>query len=117
MGNIKRINVEKRFSDMALYSGVAYLAGQVPTTPTLDIVGQTQEVLACIDSLLAKAGTNKSRILMAQIFIADLKDVAGMNQVWDAWVAAGHTPPRATVQAQLVDPQWKVEIVVTAALA
>jgi enamine deaminase RidA (YjgF/YER057c/UK114 family) len=116
MSSIKRVNVEKRLSDMAVYSGVAYLAGQVPDTPTLDIVGQTKEVLASIDCLLAEAGTDKSRILMAQIFIADLQDVAGMNEAWDAWVAVGNAPPRATVQAQLVNPQWKVEIVVTAAL-
>lgn len=117
MSGIKRVNIEKRLSDMAIYSGVAYLAGQVPITSTLDIIGQTKEVLASIDCLLAEAGTNKSRILMAQIFIADLKDVAGMNEAWDAWVASADAPPRATVQAQLVNPQWKIEIVVTAALA
>ena len=116
MSSIKRVNVEKRLSDMAIYNGVAYLAGQIPDTPTLDIVGQTREVLATIDRLLAEAGTDKTRILMAQIFIADLKDVAGMNEAWDAWVAAGNAPPRATVQAKLVNPDWKVEIVVTAAV-
>ena len=94
MSSIKRVNVEKRLSDMAVYNGVAYLAGQVPDTPTLDIVGQTKEVLATIDRLLAEAGTDKSRILMAQIFVADLADVAGMNEAWDAWVAAGSAPPQ-----------------------
>jgi len=115
--SITRVNVEKRLSDMAIYNGVAYLAGQIPATPSLDIVGQTREVLETIDRLLAEAGTDKTRILMAQIFIADLKDVPGMNQAWDAWVAAGNAPPRATVEAKLVNPDWKVEIVVTAALA
>ena len=71
MSSIKRVNVEKRLSDMAVYNGVAYLAGQVPDTPTLDIVGQTKEVLATIDRLLAEAGTDKSRILMAQSAPAD----------------------------------------------
>jgi len=116
MSNITRVNVEKRLSDMAVYNGVAYLAGQIPDTASLDIVGQTREVLATIDRLLAQAGTDKSRILMAQIFIADLKDVAGMNEAWDGWVAAGNAPPRATVEAKLVNPDWKVEIVVTAAV-
>lgn len=116
MTSIKRVNVEKRFSDMAIYNGVAYLAGQVPDTTSLDIAGQTREVLATIDKLLAQAGTDKSRILMAQIFIADLKDVPGMNQAWDEWVAAGNAPPRATVEARLVNTDWKVEIVVTAAV-
>ena len=117
MSSIKRVNVEKRLSDMAIYNGVAYLAGQIPDTASLDIVGQTREVLATIDRLLAEAGTDKTRILMAQIFIADLKDVAGMNEAWDAWVPAGNAPPRATVQAPLVNADWKVEIVVTAAIA
>jgi len=73
-------------------------------------------VLTAIDTLLAKAGTDKTKILMAQIFITDLSDFAAMNRVWDAWVVPGHTPPRATVQAQLANPDWKIEVVVTAAL-
>ena len=81
-----------------------------------DIRGQTAEVLAAIDKLLQEAGTDKSRILMAQIFLADLADFEGMNAVWDAWVAPGNTPPRATVQAKLARPAWRIEVVVTAAL-
>jgi len=81
-----------------------------------DITGQTREVLAAIDALLAKAGTDKTKILRAQIYLADIADFPGMNAVWDTWVVAGHTPPRATVQAALAKPEWKVEIVVTAAL-
>ena len=73
-------------------------------------------MLEAIDALLAQAGTDKTRILRAQIYLADIADFAGMNQAWDAWVAAGHTPPRATVQAPLANPGWKVEIVVTAAV-
>jgi enamine deaminase RidA (YjgF/YER057c/UK114 family) len=101
---------------MATHNGVAYLAGQVPEDATQDIAGQTRQVLASIDALLARAGSDKSRILMCQIFIADLADFPGMNAEWDAWVPAGHAPPRATVQAALARPAWRVEMVVTAAV-
>jgi enamine deaminase RidA (YjgF/YER057c/UK114 family) len=73
-------------------------------------------VLAAIDKLLAEVRSDKSHILMAQIFIADMADFAGMNAVWDAWVPPGHAPCRATVQAPLAKPGWRVEIVVTAAV-
>ena len=114
---IQRFDVGARLSDMAVHNGVAYLAGQVPEDDTLDIEGQTAQVLAAIDALLARAGTDKTQLLMVQIFLADLADFDGLNRAWDAWVPAGHTPPRATVQAQLARPGWRVEIVVTAALA
>lgn len=113
---VQRIDVGARLSEVAIHNGTAYLAGQIPEDATQDITGQTRQVLAAIDTLLAKAGTDKSRLLMVQIFLADLKDFAGMNEVWDAWVVPGHTPPRATVQAQLGNPEWKLEIVVTAAV-
>ena len=116
MSSIKRTNVGKRLSDMAIYNGVAYLAGQVPDDPALDIEGQTRQVLATIDRLLQEAGSSKSRILMCQIFLADMADIAVMNQVWDAWVDSANSPPRATVQAALADPDWRIEVVVTAAL-
>ncbi|GAB1578155.1 RidA family protein [Bordetella petrii] len=117
MSSIKRVNVEKRLSDMAVYNGVAYLAGQVPDDASLDMAGQTSQVLATIDRLLAEAGTDKSKILMAQIFVANMKEFDAMNQAWDAWVAPGNAPPRATVEARLANPDYKVEIVVTAAVA
>jgi enamine deaminase RidA (YjgF/YER057c/UK114 family) len=117
MSTIKRVNVAKRLSDMAVYNGVAYLAGQVPDDATLDITGQTAQVLATIDNLLAQAGSDKSRILMAQIFVANMKEFDGMNKAWDAWVADGNAPPRATIEARLANPDYKVEIVVTAAAA
>jgi len=101
MSSIKRVNVEKRLSDMAVYNGVAYLAGQVPDDASLDMAGQTAQVLATIDRLLAEAGTDKSKILMAQIFVANMKEFDAMNQAWDAWVAPGNAPPRATVEARL----------------
>lgn len=113
---ITRFDVGSRLSEMAVYNNVAYLAGQIADTDTLDIRGQTREVLASIDALLERAGTDKSRILMAQIFLADLADFPTMNAVWDQWVAPNHAPPRATVQAKLAKPGWLVEIVVTAAL-
>lgn len=114
---IQRFDVGSRLSEMAIHNGVAYLAGQVPEDRTEDIRGQTRQVLDAVDVLLARAGSDKSRILMAQIFLSNLNDYAAMNEVWDAWVSAGNTPPRATVHASLADPEWRIEIVVTAALA
>ncbi len=102
-------------SEAAVHQGVVYLAGQIADDAEADIGGQTEQVLAAIDALLARAGSDKSRILRAQIYLADLADFAAMNAVWEAWVVPGHTPPRATVQAALANPKWKIEIVVTAA--
>jgi enamine deaminase RidA (YjgF/YER057c/UK114 family) len=116
MQAIERVNVGKRLSDMAVYNGVAYLAGQVAEDRSLDIAGQTQQILATIDDLLQTAGTNKSRILMAQIFVANIAEYGAMNKAWDAWVAEGNAPPRATIEARLAHPDFKVEIVVTAAV-
>ena len=113
---IQRFEVGPRMSELAVHNGVAYLAGQVPEDASQNITGQTRQVLEAIDALLAQAGTDKTRILRAQIFLADLADFPGMNEAWDAWVVASHTPPRATVQAALAKPEWKVEIVVTAAV-
>ncbi|MCV2421463.1 RidA family protein [Paucibacter sp. DJ2R-2] len=113
---IERFDVGARMSEMAVHNGVVYLAGQVPEDASQDITGQTAQVLAMIDALLARAGSDKSKILRAQIYIADLADFPGMNIAWDAWVVPGHTPPRATVEAKLARPEWKVEIVVTAAV-
>ncbi len=103
-------------SEMAVHNGVVYLAGQVAGDASQDIAGQTLQVLAAIDALLARAGSDKSKILRAQIFIADLAEFAAMNAVWEAWVVPGHTPPRATVEARLANPEWRIEIVVTAAV-
>ncbi|EGJ09835.1 MULTISPECIES: RidA family protein [Rubrivivax] len=113
---IQRFDVGPRLSEMAVHNGVCYLAGQVAADDTQDIAGQTRQVLAAIDALLARAGSDKSRLLMVQIFIADLADFPAMNEVWEAWLPAGAAPPRATVQAALARPGWKVELVVTAAL-
>ena len=112
---IQRFDVGARLSEMAVHHGVCYLAGQVAADASQDIGGQTRQVLGAIDSLLARAGTDKSRLLMVQIFIADLEDIAAMNAVWDAWVPAGHTPARATVESKLATPKYRVEIKVIAA--
>ena len=103
-------------SELAGHNGTAYLAGQVASDASADIQGQTAQVLAAIDALLAQVGSDKSKILMTQIYLADLADFAGMNAVWDAWVVPGHTPPRATVQAALAKADWKIEVVITAAV-
>ena len=116
MSDIQRFDVNSRMSEMAVHNGVAYLAGQVASDSSLDAAGQTANVLAQVDALLERAGTDKSRILMAQIFLADVADFPAMNAAWDAWVAGGSTPPRATVEAKLAKPEWKVEIVVKAAV-
>lgn len=113
---ITRLHVGKRLSETAIHNGTIYLAGQIAEDTTQDIEGQTREVLAHVDRLLTEAGSDKTCILMAQIFISDMANFAGMNAVWDEWVAQGHTPPRATVEAKLANPACLVEIVITAAL-
>ncbi|CBA16981.1 RidA family protein [Xanthomonas albilineans] len=112
---IQRFDTGPRMSEMTVYNGVAYLAGQIADDASADIAGQTRQVLAAIDRLLALAATDKSRILRAEIYMTDLAEFAEMNKVWEAWVSPGNTPARATVQAKLANPQWKIEIVVTAA--
>ena len=116
MNTIRRIQPGPRYSEACVHQGTVYLAGQVADDASQDIEGQTAQVLQAIDRLLAEAGSAKARILMAQVFLADLADYDGMNRAWDAWVAPGQAPCRATVQAALAKPQWRVEIVVTAAL-
>jgi enamine deaminase RidA (YjgF/YER057c/UK114 family) len=113
---VQRFDVGARLSEMAVHNGVCYLAGQVAGDATQDISGQTRQVLAAIDALLARAGSDKSKLLMCQIFITDLADFPAMNAVWEAWLPAGCAPPRATVKAALAKPEWRVEMVVTAAL-
>lgn len=111
---IQRLDPGPRMSEASIHNGIVYLAGQIPETADATIEVQTAEVLAAIDALLAQAGSAKSRILRAQIFLADINDFVGMNRAWDAWVVAGNAPARATVEAKLANPAWKVEIVVTA---
>ena len=112
---ITRLHVGKRLSEVAIHNGTIYLAGQIAEDTTQDIIGQTREVLGHVDRLLMEAGSDKTCILSCQIYLADMKDFAGMNEVWDDWVASGHTPPRATVEARLANPAVLVEIVIIAA--
>jgi enamine deaminase RidA (YjgF/YER057c/UK114 family) len=113
---IQRMHVGKRLSEIAVHNGTVYLAGQIAEDTTQDIDGQTREVLGHIDRLLNEAGSDKTCILSCQIFISDMANFPGMNVVWDEWVAQGHTPPRATVEAKLANPACLVEIVVTAGI-
>lgn len=112
---LQRLHVATRYSEAAVFNGVVYLAGMVPECAETDIRSQTRDVLAQIDHRLAECGTDKTRLLRVQIYLSDIRDIAAMNEVWDAWVTAGHAPPRATVQAALADPVWKIEVVATAA--
>ena len=118
MGNkiIQRFDVGARMSEMSIYNSIVHLAGQVADDNSADIAGQTRQVLAAIDALLDRAGSDKTKILMAQVYLADIGDFAAMNAVWDTWVVPDHTPPRATVQAALARPEWRIEIVVAAAV-
>ncbi|MFC0812034.1 RidA family protein [Paracoccus panacisoli] len=115
MADIKRIETGNRMSMAVVHNGTVYLAGQVGK-PGESVTDQTREVLAQVDRLLAEAGTDKTRILSAQIWLADMADFAEMNAVWDAWVPQGHTPARATGEAKLATPAYKVEVIVVAAL-
>jgi enamine deaminase RidA (YjgF/YER057c/UK114 family) len=113
--SIKRLHVGPRMSEAVVHNGTVYLAGQVADDASQDTAGQTREILAAIDRLLAECGSDKTKILSAQIFLADIGDFAAMNSVWDAWVPAGHTPARATVESRLAAPKYRVEIKVVAA--
>jgi enamine deaminase RidA (YjgF/YER057c/UK114 family) len=114
--DIQRLHVAARYSEAAIFNGVVYLAGMVPECEAADIRSQTADVLRQIEQRLAEAGSDKTRILRTQIYLKDITDIAAMNEVWDAWVVAGSAPPRATVQAALADPAYRIEVVVTAAV-
>jgi len=115
--SIKRLETGPRMSQAVIHNGVVYLAGQVAKNPAgTSVAAQTQDVLASIDRLLAAAGTDKSKLLTATIYLTDISTFGEMNPVWEAWVSSGNTPARATVEAKLATPDYKVEIVVTAAV-
>ena len=114
--SIQRIGVGPRMSQAVVHGSTIYLAGQVAAAAAGKSVGeQTTEILAAIDELLAQAGSNKTHVLSATIYLADINTFAEMNAVWDKWAPAGHTPARATVQAKLAAPQYTVEIACIAA--
>jgi len=111
---ITRIDPGARMSEAVVHGDTVYLAGQVGE-PGQDVTAQTKTVLAEIDALLARAGTDKSKILMATIWLADIADFDAMNSVWDQWVDTANPPARATCEGKLASPDYKVEIIVVAA--
>ena len=114
--SVERKEVGPRMSQIVIHGDTVYLAGTVAhQNAGKSVTEQTKEILATIDSHLAQAGTDKSKLLSANICLADMATFAEMNAAWDAWVVPGHTPARATVEARLAAPQYKVEIMVVAA--
>lgn len=113
---IERIEPGPLMSQAVVHNGVAYLSGLVASDLDADVKGQTASILDKIDSILAAAGTDKSKILKANIWLSDISTWAEMNEVWTEWVVAGAAPARATVEAPLARPNIKVEIMVEAAV-
>ncbi|TDQ59826.1 enamine deaminase RidA (YjgF/YER057c/UK114 family) [Mesocricetibacter intestinalis] len=117
MQRIQRLHSNGRLAEVSIHNNVAYFAGQVAEKSlNQSAYEQTREILSLIDELLAQIGSHKANILNAQIFLADMADYAAMNQAWDEWVDPASPPSRATVEARLALAEWKVEIVITAAL-
>jgi enamine deaminase RidA (YjgF/YER057c/UK114 family) len=113
---IRRINPGPRMSQAVLHGNTVYLAGQVAADAKPSVADQTKQVLAQIDGLLKEAGTDKTKLLSATIWLTDIRNFDEMNGVWDAWVSPGNTPARATVEAKLAGPKYLVEIAVIAAI-
>ncbi|CAI1546449.1 TPA: RidA family protein [Serratia liquefaciens] len=113
--NIERIDPDKRWSEAVVHNDTVYYTS-VPENLDDDATAQTANALAAIDVILARVGSDKSRVLDATIFLADGADFAAMNAAWDAWVVAGSAPVRCTVQAKLMNPKYKVEIKIIAAV-
>ena len=116
MTDIRQIDPGPRMSEAVVKGNRIYCSGMIPEDTGLDITGQVKQALFEINSLLAKGGSDKTRILTATIWLADIADFAAMNAVWDAWVVPGQAPARATVQARMNDPRMKVEIMIVGAL-
>ena len=116
MLEITRIETNQRMSRVVQCNGFTFIGGQTAVDRSLDIKGQTAQVLEKIDGYLDKAGLDKTRILSAQVWLSDIQaNFAGMNEVWDAWAPEGHAPARATVESRLAAPDLLVEIAVVAA--
>lgn len=113
---IKRLKVGPRMSQVVVHGDTVYLAGVVADDASADVAGQTRQILGKIDGFLKEAGTDKSKLLMATIWLSDIKTFDQMNGVWDAWVSPGNTPARACVESKLARSDLKVEIRVIAAL-
>lgn len=114
--SIVRIDPGQRFCEASVHGGLVYLAGHVSSRPEAGVREQTADVLAAIDATLAKAGTDKSRLLSVQVWLTDISQFSEMNAAWDAWVDKSSMPARATVEAKLASPDYKVEIAGIAAL-
>lgn len=118
MSKISRVETDPRRSRAVIYNGIVFIGGQTCDDRRQNITGQTQQALAKIEKFLASAGTDKSRLISAQIWMADIeRDIAEMNKVWDAWTAPGAAPTRATAQVKFASKDLLVEIMVTAAVA
>lgn len=114
---VQRIKTGARMSQVVVHGSTVYTAGQVARNAAGESVAlQTSDILANIDKLLAEAGTDKSKLISANIWLADMGDFQEMNEIWDDWVMEGHTPARACVESKLAAPQYTVEIAVIAAL-
>jgi enamine deaminase RidA (YjgF/YER057c/UK114 family) len=114
--SIQRLDPGKRFSEAVVHNGLVYLAGHVGEDPNASVREQTRDALEQIDTHLAAAGTDKSKLLTVQIWLADIETFAEMNEAWDAWVDPANLPARATVEARLASPGYKVEIAGIAAI-
>jgi enamine deaminase RidA (YjgF/YER057c/UK114 family) len=118
MSELKRIEPGARMSEAVIYNGVIYTAGIVADEAAgRPVFEQTRDILSQIDALLARAGSDKTRILKANIWLSDISTFAQMNKAWDAWAVAGETPARATVEARLAAPEYAVEIMIEAAVS
>lgn len=113
---ITRQHSNQRMSQLVSYNGQVFTAGQVAKNPSEDVAGQTRQILAQIEALLADAGSDKSRLLNATIWLSDIRYFQAMNEVWDAWVDQGNPPARACVESRLARPELLVEIQVIAAV-
>jgi enamine deaminase RidA (YjgF/YER057c/UK114 family) len=116
MAAIKRIECGPRMSRAVVCNNMVYLAGLTADDTSADVGGQTAQILAKIDKYLKEAGSDKTKIVSANIWLTDMRTFNQMNKVWDAWVSQGNTPARATVQAELANPQIQVEIMCVASL-
>ena len=114
---IQRYGAGARLSEIVVHGGKAYLCGVVAEAAAgQSVAAQTKDILAQIDEMLAQAGTDKTKLLKVNIWLADISTIGEMNSVWDKWAVAGQTPARATVEAKLASPEWKVEIMAEAAI-
>lgn len=111
---IERFGTTRRYSDIVVHNQTVYLV-EVPQTLDADITTQTREVLASVEQLLTRAGSDKSRLLQVTLYLRDMADYAAMNAVWDDWVPENTAPSRACIQAGLANSGWRIEAVVTAA--